>query len=125
MANQFSRRGPPDKIKKGHSEASKDKMRAEYLARRMFKFAKAKGQDAEKLFMSPAQVQAAKVLIERGKPALQAIEQREDNPWERLTPEEIGEQIKALITAHPELIRLVQPGPKPVSDSQQEGEKAA
>lgn len=120
MANQFTKG-----TRKKHDDATKDKIRAELLAQRLYKFAKAKGERREKMDMSTAQVAAAKVLIERGKPALQAIEQREDNPWERLTPEEIGEQIKALITAHPELIRLVQPGPKPVSDSQQEGEKAA
>lgn len=76
MANQFSRRGPADKIKKGHDEQTKDKIRAERLAKRLFKYANSKGKAAEKYRMEPAQVQAAKVLIERGKPALQAVEQR-------------------------------------------------
>lgn len=76
MANQFSRRGPKDRIKTGHDEQTKDKIRAERLAKRLFKYANSKGKAAEKYRMESAQVQAAKVLIERGKPALQAIEQK-------------------------------------------------
>lgn len=53
----------------------KDKIRAEQLARRLYKFANAKGKSAAKHGMSQAQVTAAKVLIDKGKPSLQAVEQ--------------------------------------------------
>lgn len=95
MANQFSRRGPADKIKKGHDEQTKDKIRAERLAKRLFKYANSKGKQAEKYRMEPAQVQAAKVLIERGKPALQAVEQRIVE--EPKTEAEIKAQLHALL----------------------------
>ena len=96
MANQFSRRGPPERIKKKHDEASKDRMRAEKLSIRLYKYARASGEKAQKLHMEPSQVQAAKVLIERGKPALQAIEQRIiEQPK---TEEEIKAQLRSLLS---------------------------
>ena len=99
MANQFTK-GTRTK----HDESTKDKIRAEVLAQRLFKYAKAKGQRAEKLKMDNAQVAAAKVLIERGKPALQAVEQTILNPLDQLTEEEIGEQAKALIISQPQYV---------------------
>lgn len=125
MANQFSRRGPPDKIKKGHDDATKDKIRAEMLSKRLEKYAKAKGKAIDKYRMEPAQVQAAKVLIERGKPALQSIEAVHHNPMDQMSEEEIREQVKALITLHPWLIREFAPGPAPSNDpvqAQQSGD---
>lgn len=71
MANQFTKG-----TRKKHDEATIDKIRAEVLADRMYKFAKAKGPKTAKHRMDKDQVAAAKVLIERGKPALQAVEQR-------------------------------------------------
>lgn len=56
------------------NERDKDRIRAEMLSQRLYKYANSKGKRTEKYRMEPAQVQAAKVLIERGKPALQAIE---------------------------------------------------
>jgi hypothetical protein len=99
MANQFTKG-----TRKRHDEATKDKIRAELLAQRLFKFAKAKGERAEKLKMDPAQVAAAKVLIERGKPALQAVEQTVINEYEQMTSEEIENKAKALITSRVSLV---------------------
>jgi hypothetical protein len=104
MANQFSRRGPPDRIKKGHDDSTKDKIRAEMLSKRLEKFAKARGKQIAKYHMEPAQVQAAKVLIERGKPALQAITQEVINPHDQMSDEELREQAKALISAKVSLV---------------------
>lgn len=70
MANQFTKG-----TRKAHDESTKDKIRAEVLSRRMYKFAKAKPDKRDELDMTQAQVAAAKVLIERGKPALQAVTQ--------------------------------------------------
>jgi hypothetical protein len=104
MANQFDRRGPPERLKKGHDDSTKDKIRAEMLSKRLEKYAKAKGKSIEKYRMEPAQVQAAKVLIERGKPALQAVEQTIVNPMDQMSPEEIREQAKALISSQIPLV---------------------
>ena len=99
MANQFTKG-----TRTRHDDATKDKIRAEMLSKRLEKYAKAKGKQVEKYRMEPAQVAAAKVLIERGKPALQAIEQTNINPLEQMSPEEIEEQAKALITARVSLV---------------------
>lgn len=96
MANQFTKG-----TRKRHDESTKDKIRAELLAQRLFKFAKAKGENVEKLGMSQSQVAAAKVLIDRGKPALQAIEQTIVNPMDDMSEEEIRGQAQALISSQP------------------------
>ena len=98
MANQFTK-GTRTK----HDEATKDRIRAEQLSKRLEKYAKAKGKSIEKYHMEPAQVAAAKVLIERGKPALQAIEQtiRE----EVRTEEEIKASLASLISGNPALLK--------------------
>jgi hypothetical protein len=120
MANQFSRRGPPDKLKKGHDESTKDKIRAEMLSKRLEKYAKARGKQIAKHHMEPAQVQAAKVLIERGKPALQSIEQVIQNPLDQMGEEEIRNMVRALITSHPWLLREFAPGPAQADGAEQQ-----
>jgi vacuolar-type H+-ATPase subunit E/Vma4 len=123
MANQFSRRGPPDRIKKNHDEASKDKMRAEKLAQRLYKYASSKGERAKKYAMEATQVQAAKVLIDRGKPVLQAIEQKivDELPSET----EIMAQLHALL-ANPgtraQIQAMLAGSPKPVTDTESSSE---
>lgn len=99
MANQFTKG-----TRTQHDESTKDKIRAELLSQRLFKFAKAKGEKAKTNDMSQAQVAAARVLIERGKPALQSIEQKTINPLDELTDEELFEQAKALILSNPALL---------------------
>jgi len=105
MANQFQRRGPPDRIKTGHDESTKDKIRAEMLSKRLEKYAKARGKQIDKHRMEPAQVQAAKVLIERGKPALQSITQEIHNPMDDLDEDQSFECAKALILSNPSLLK--------------------
>ena len=112
MANQFTKG-----TRKKHDEQTKDKIRAEQLANRMFKFAKAKGEKRAKLDMTQAQVAAARVLIERGKPALQAIEQTTVNPLDQAGDEEVRNMVRALITSHPWLLKEFAPGVQAQSDS--------
>jgi len=112
MANQFTK-GTRTK----HDDATKDKIRAELLSKRLEKYAKARGKQIEKHRMEPAQVAAAKVLIERGKPALQAVEQVQVNEWDKMSEEEIEACIKALITSHPGLIAKLGIGLRPVQDA--------
>lgn len=102
MANQFTK-GTRTK----HDDATKDKIRAELLSKRLEKYAKARGKQIAKHHMEPAQVAAAKVLIERGKPALQAVEQTILNPMDALSEEQVQEQAKALITSQPALLMSV------------------
>src|SRR5258706_12528823 len=82
MGNQFPSGGGSKGPRKEHDQSTKDKIRAELLAQRMYKFAKAKGKSADKYRMDSAQVAAAKVLIDKGKPSLQAVEQTEINQWD-------------------------------------------
>lgn len=102
MANQFTK-GTRTK----HDDATKDKIRAELLSKRLEKYAKARGKGIVKHHMEPAQVAAAKVLIERGKPALQSVEQIIVNPMDQMSPEEIYQQAKALITSEIALLLRV------------------
>ncbi len=102
MANQFTK-GTRTK----HDESTKDKIRAEQLSKRLEKYAKARGKGIDKHRMEPAQVAAAKVLIERGKPALQAIEQTVINPLDQMSDEEVYEQAKALITSSQRLLMRI------------------
>jgi hypothetical protein len=98
MANQFTKGS-----RTTQDEATKDKIRAELLSKRLEKYAKARGKQIAKHHMEPAQVAAAKVLIERGKPALQAIEQR--NIEEPKTEQEILASITHLISTNPGLLK--------------------
>ena len=109
MANQFTKG-----TRTHHDEATKDKIRAEVLAVRLFKYAKAKGKTAQKLHMDPAQVAAAKVLIERGKPALQSIEQTQVNVYEAMSEDELLDLVNALITSNPGLIAKLGIGLRPI-----------
>lgn len=113
MANQFTK-GTRTK----HDESTKDKIRAEVLSVRLEKYAKARGKQIAKHHMEPAQVAAAKVLIERGKPALQSIEQTNLNPLDQMDEEEIKGMVRALITAHPWLLREFAPGPQLDKDAE-------
>jgi hypothetical protein len=99
MANQFTKG-----TRKAHDESTKDKIRAEQLSKRLEKYAKAKGKGIDKYRMEPAQVAAAKVLIERGKPALQAVEQTIINPMDQMSEEEVREMAKALITSQTSVV---------------------
>ena len=93
------------------------------LSKRLEKYAKARGKQIAKHHMEPAQVQAAKVLIDRGKPILQAIEQKNVNEWDRMSEDEMLSMVQALITANPGLIqklgiglRAVESAPDPVEE---------
>lgn len=100
----------------------KDKIRAEQLARRLYKFANAKGKSAQKYEMSQAQVTAAKALIDKGKPSLQAIEQTNHDPNEGKPVETLEQELRALFLAKPELLARLNLAWKPdlvVSDTQQ------
>jgi Lhr-like helicase len=102
LANQFTKG-----TRKQHDETTKDKIRAEALSNRLYKFAKATPKRREKLDMTPAQVAAAKVVIERGKPALQAIQQTvREEPG---NPEEMKAQLLALLSENLALLADLPP----------------
>ncbi len=114
MANQFTSGGGSKGPKKHHDQSTKDKIRAELLAQRLYKFAKSNGEKAAKYRMDAVQVAAAKVLIDKGKPSLQAIEQTEINQLDSMTEEQMLGMAQALISSHPELINKLNLAPKPV-----------
>jgi len=110
--NQFTKareRGEPMPYRKPHKpdDTTKDKIRAEILSRPAYRYANANGAALEKYRMEPAQVQAAKVLIDRGKPTLQAVEMTQTDPLEQMTAEEQMEMARALIAANPGLIQAL------------------
>ncbi len=104
--------------KKGLDAYEKAKIRAGIAADKLERFLNGE------LDMSPAQVSAAKVLIDKGLPSLQAIETKEVNDWERMTEDEMMEMVNALITANPGLIQRLGIGLRPVDAAPQEGNEA-
>lgn len=119
MANQFTKGS-----RKSHDQATKDKIRAELLAKRLYKYANSKGEKAKKYRMDTAQVAAAKVLIDKGKPSLQAVEQVDRDPWADKSEEDIETMVKALITSHPGLIAKLGIGLRPVDGGAKETNEA-
>lgn len=72
--------------------------------------------------LSKIQVEATKILLDKAMPSLQAIEQTQVNPWDQMSEDEMVEQVRALIAAHPQLIKLFAPGPTPVEPAEAQSE---
>lgn len=117
-ANQFTT-GKRSK----HDDATRDKMRAEHLAKRLFAFA-AKQKDeetGEDVEMDATRIAAAKILIDKGKPNLQAVEQTQLNEWDNMTEDEMVSMVNALITSNPGLIQKLGIGLRPVENTPETG----
>jgi hypothetical protein len=67
-----------------HDESTRDKMRAEKLAARLYAYAASEeDEDGKTVTLDPTQIAAAKILIDKGKPSLQAIEQSQVSEFEQ------------------------------------------
>lgn len=108
MANQFTKG-----TRTQHDESTKDQIRAELLSKRYYKFAMSKGEKAKKMGIGPAQVAAAKMLIDKGKPSLQSVESKDSDPLQDLSEQGLVDMAKALILQHPEVIRALNLIPDP------------
>lgn len=60
--------------------------------------------------LSPTQVSAAKILLDKALPSLQAIETSAKEQFSELSDDELREQVRALITLHPWLLNEFRPG---------------
>jgi hypothetical protein len=126
--NQFTKAEeqglPKPKSTNAYMKGTRDRMdprqkaaiRASQLSNRLHKFAMAKGEKVKKHYMDQAQVSAAKVLIDKGMPSLQAIEQTEVNQFEKMSEDELLDLVNALITSNPGLIERLGIRPQLVSD---------
>ena len=110
MANAYTK-GTRDRM----DPRQKAAIRASQLSNRLHKFAMAKGEKVKKHYMDQAQVSAAKVLIDKGMPSLQAIEQTQVSEYDKMSPAELLDYVRAFITSHPELIAQLGLAPKLVS----------
>lgn len=108
MSNQFTKGTRTE-----HDEATKDRIRAELLSQRYYKFAMAKPERAKKMGINQAQVATAKMLIDKGKPSLQSVESVILNEWDKLSEEQVVDMAKALILQHPEVIQALNLIPNP------------
>jgi len=91
-----------------HDQATIDKIRAERAAQCAESIMDAEDSTkAEKLA-------AAKLLLPFGKSTLQSVEERQVSEWDQMSPEEMQERVRALITSHPELIKQFTAGLKAV-----------
>jgi hypothetical protein len=106
-ANQFT-----TGKRKGHDQATKDKIRAEVAAG--FLEQVLDNQDAD----NSTKVAAAKALLPYGKSTYSSIEERQISEWDQKSPEDIRDMVRALITAHPELLDEFKPGVRPVEHVQ-------
>jgi hypothetical protein len=70
--------------------------------------------------MDNNQVTAARVLIDKGMPSLQSVEQMTVNQWDAMSEDEIVSMAKALILQHPEVIQALNLIPNPVAVPQTE-----
>lgn len=71
--------------------------------------------------LEAAQVSAAKILMDKGMPSLQAVEQTQVNEWDQMSEEEIKDTVRALILSRPELLQdlNLQPVMKAVEGSKE------
>jgi len=91
----------------------KAQIQATQLLNRLHKYALARGKKAEKLAMKAEQVSAARAVIDKGLPSLQAIETKEADPFNDMSVETMVEQCRALILSHPEIIQALNLVPAP------------
>lgn len=109
-------------------EQTKAKIRAAFAASKLEDFLKGE------VTLDSAQVSAAKALMDKGMPSLQAVESKTVNEFEDMDENQLNEYVRALILSRPELLRQFAPGirdasqqtePNAVQHSQPEGDKAA
>ena len=93
-----------------HTGRAKDKIRAEHLCNRLSAFAADEPDEHGRIVvMSPAQILAARIVIDKGKPSLQSVSFEENNPLEGQSEEDLLTSIRAILAARPELIRALRP----------------
>ncbi len=83
------------------AERAKDAVRAELLAQRLDAFVRGECE------LSPAQVQAAKILIDKGKPNLSSVDQTLHDAADEMTESELAAKIKAVVQKQPELLSKI------------------
>ena len=113
-ANQFT-----TGKREGHSQATKDRMRAEKAAELLE--AEVNGESD----LTDGRRAACKILMEYGKPKLSAVEYTETSDLERMSEEEMLGLVNALITSNPGLIAKLGIGLRPVDDVQPQQSTAA
>jgi len=107
MANQYTSAealGMP-----GKAERSKDAVRAEMLCQRLAAFALDQpDENGNKVELDAVRVQASKILIDKGKPNLQAIEQVNYDATDTMDEESLMALLRSIVTANPALLSRLQ-----------------
>ena len=104
MANQYTDPKSPK------AERSKDRVRAEMLAQRLYQFVSGEPdpQSGDPIEMDAVRVQAAKILIDKGKPNLSSIDTTMYDGDAESSPEEMKAKLRMLISkADPALLSEV------------------
>lgn len=123
MANQFTKAKEegkePPKAENAYTTGKRDKMDAAQKAKIRAAFAADKLEQYMKgeIELTAPQVSAAKILMDKGMPSLQAVEQTEVSDLEKMSEEELLGLVNALITSHPGLISKLGIGLRPVDAS--------
>lgn len=93
----------------------KAQIQATQLLNRMHKFALGKPIGGHEIKMDSNQVAAARAVIDKGLPSLQAVEHTETDPFDSMSVDMMVEQCRALILSHPEIIQALNLVPAPVA----------
>ena len=83
-----------------HDKGTIDAVRAEFAAKKLMQCVKGNGKST----LDRNQVAAARALLDKGKPSLQAIEQTNIDPAASLSESQIRENIKQLLVEHGSLV---------------------
>lgn len=91
------------KLKPRHQEEIKLKIQTTQLVNFLQKHALNENENK----IDPTRIKAAEILLARSLPTLSAVEQSTVEPDQKLTEADILTKIRALISAHPELVQQV------------------
>lgn len=69
--------------------------------------------------LRPTQIKAAEILLDRLEPRLSAVEQQISNPDDSKSPQQLLEELKPLLLAHPEWLRALGFVPVAPQDTEQ------
>jgi hypothetical protein len=85
----------------------KAQIQATQLLNRMHKFALGKPIGGHEIKMDSNQVAAARAVIDKGLPSLQAIEQSTTDPLDAMSEQDMVELIRSHIRSHPEVLQAL------------------
>lgn len=120
----MGRRKEADQPNKATVEARSERWRESIQASSILNRLKDHGDGKLQKPLEATQIKAYEVILDRIAPKLSAVEQTNVGEHEAKSPEQLVEQVRALITANPELLAKLNLTAKPVLAASSEGKEA-